>query len=184
MVRGQRLRWQKDPAKGLPHTFPSTTEHGHHPRVCGEAPNTKPWGPQRSQFLLAGGESNPSKPFHLAQDLGWCHLPPEPPARLWVHPRLGGHGRCEGKPPSCPRQLPRMPPVCLRLCPPPSCPRNMPGSEDAQPYGGGCSVPCHGISLDPSRESSKRRSQGECRANMHTWASGVTSPLPQQVGSF
>lgn len=127
MVRGQRLRWQKDPAKGLPHTFPSTTEHGHHPRVCGEAPNTKPWGPQRSQFLLAGGESNPSKPFHLAQDLGWCHLPPEPPARLRVHPRLGGHGRCEGKPLSCPQQLPRMPPVCLRLCPP----RHDPGTCQA-----------------------------------------------------
>lgn len=37
-MRGQQLPWQKDPAKGLPHAFPSIAEKGTTP--CREAPKT------------------------------------------------------------------------------------------------------------------------------------------------
>lgn len=197
----QQLPWQKGLAKGQPRTFPSITEQGHHPGVCRGAHKTQPWGPKwldRDCDALSftslekpHPQPNLSKPFHPAPSPSPGAMPPASRATCKAAgaPRAGGEDR------GGVRETPILPPAAapntlrvpgpLPLSHPRGCrDRDMQDGEDAQPHGGGCSAPCHGISLAPLRGCSKGRPQGRCRTNLHVpWASGgVTSPLPTASG--
>lgn len=115
---------------------------------------------------------NPS-PCSFPPASGQCHLPPEPPARLWVHPGLGGDmAGYEGNPPPAPGSCPKCSQSAWAFTPH-HCTPEMWGQGHARQ--GGCSAWCqHGPAPGMLQKEDPRQAWGKPARPLGF--GGVTSP--------